>query len=607
MRNKFTTILAALAMATVPLQGVADNFNVGYCFGEKPDAYSIRYADKNVEVSAAIYVTPEYAATIKGAKISDIRLAMYNRVGCTGLNVWVREALDGENLASASETKTTNLTKGWNKYTLDAPYTVGDKGFYLGYTYSQKSTSNFMEVIPGASANSLFVKAPNADWADMSSEGVLCIEGIAEGSLPACSPQLITGNASKTTAVVSPLVEGNIRIGNQGSTTLKGLTVKVGPEGYNNVDIHIDCNLEPGKSAEYPYSMNVDLSRLQGNMLDMKAQIISVDEGEDANLADNSANIGNVRVYTKTYKRHVLIEEFTTEQCGNCPGAAGALHAWLSLPGNTDVEAICHHVGYYTDKFTLPDEENLCGLYNLPAYGGTWAPAFCFDRAAYDSGSGYMAPVVDPGDVGFQYWDEFFESRVNDRRKAYSEAQVVVDFENPGEHDHSLDVTVTIERADENVLNEFPICTIYLIEDNVATTTQSYGGDNYKQQHLTRAYNGAWGEAVEWDGTTATLNHTFTILGNYKRDDLRVVAVLSKFEPQTYRGYTVPKDIEDVAVENVGYRTFTGETGVKGIESEATQLSVKGIYDAQGNLRQGLSNGLNIIVYSDGSSRKVIL
>ena len=78
------------------------------------------------------------------------------------------------------------------------------------------------------------------------------------------------------------------------------------------------------------------------------------------------------------FERKVFLEEFTTENCNNCPAASVKLHNILELPEYEGrLIAVCHHVGFETDWLTLPEEKDYLWLYNAE---GKFAPGLMIDR-----------------------------------------------------------------------------------------------------------------------------------------------------------------------------------------------------------------------------------
>lgn len=77
---------------------------------------------------------------------------------------------------------------------------------------------------------------------------------------------------------------------------------------------HFDRQLNYGESASASFSVNgSDLSPDIAHSLSVEA----VCENDDR--TDNNIRTLKIGTYTTSIERRVLIEEFTTEQCPNCP------------------------------------------------------------------------------------------------------------------------------------------------------------------------------------------------------------------------------------------------------------------------------------------------
>lgn len=74
---------------------------------------------------------------------------------------------------------------------------------------------------------------------------------------------------------------------------------------------------------------------------------------------------GSFEVVTHDFTRNIIIEEFTTEQCPNCPRVAAYINDALES-GQYDgrVFVACHHSGYYTDWLTASFATEYLWFYN---------------------------------------------------------------------------------------------------------------------------------------------------------------------------------------------------------------------------------------------------
>ena len=112
----------------------------------------------------------------------------------------------------------------------------------------------------------------------------------------------------------------------------------------------------------------------------------------DDKTADNKSK-KSLRVYTETTPRNcVLIEQFTGQDCPNCPG--GAKQMTTSIEGMNNPEKavwVAHHT-YYTDDFSLNESAVIAS-----ALSANFAPACNLNRIPRDYGKGTEELIWHPG------------------------------------------------------------------------------------------------------------------------------------------------------------------------------------------------------------------
>ncbi len=87
---------------------------------------------------------------------------------------------------------------------------------------------------------------------------------------------------------------------------------------------------------------------------------------------------------SKTVDRTILIEKFTGQDCGFCPGGEQSIQA--AIKGHEDrVARIDHHAGYYPDIFTISESEDITS-----DFGVTGAPS-CMVNRRYEESQGAVA------------------------------------------------------------------------------------------------------------------------------------------------------------------------------------------------------------------------
>lgn len=283
------------------------------------------------------------------------------------------------------------------------------------------------------------------------------------------------------------------------------------------------------------------------------------------------------------YDRTVLVEEFTTEMCSNCPAATEKLHRVLANPAYAGrVVAVCHHTGFMEDWLTLPDDNDYLWLYNTT--GGTYAPAMMIDRV----------PTFEETSAVFGLslrTEEELTAEIDKRLATPSPIKVNVTA-SVGD-DNRLTVDVSGERTAETQKNAK--ITVYVVENNVEGDFQSGYGKGYIHQHVTRAINKTWGESIKWSGTKYAYQCTFELDDAWKRADMEVVAVINR---------DVPSNVLQCEVINSATVPLV-QSGISDVKTE--KASVTACYDMQGRrLDKCPARGCYIMVYTDGTAKKVL-
>lgn len=228
--------------------------------------------------------------------------------------------------------------------------------------------------------------------------------------------------------------------------------------------------------------------------------------------------------------KKVLVEEFTTMNCPNCPAGAESLHKVLADPEFAEnTIAVCHHSGYYTDKFTKPCDNAMLWFFTYSG-GGTFAPAMMYDRADLFSSADYR--IVNSVSL----------SRIKSsvRKRLAEPATTSIDILTAyDEETGKLKITVTAHDHGCALLN--PRLSLYLTEDEIAGT-QSGASGTYYHQHVIRQYNSNWGEPIAWTDGKFTVEYEYAIDSSWKMENMKVVALVSNYNKD---------DKFDCAVDNV--------------------------------------------------------
>ena len=225
----------------------------------------------------------------------------------------------------------------------------------------------------------------------------------------------------------------------------------------------------------------------------------------------------------QAFTRKVLLEQFTTAQCGYCP--AGAERLLSATDGLNNFVWIRYHAGFGTDDLTNEIAEAMTRFYG----GGTFAPAMMLDRSHFDQSR--PGPVMSIG-------------QVSDIRQYVTQAKSVKTYCKVQAPEVDYDVatrtlvcTVTGRFSDE-VYGDSTRLQVLFIEDSIYMSQSDYGVGHYVNYcHLgvvRDTLTPLWGTAIEVStDANHTFSHTFTytIPDDYVYKNCKVVAVVYNYDP----------------------------------------------------------------------------
>lgn len=199
----------------------------------------------------------------------------------------------------------------------------------------------------------------------------------------------------------------------------------------------------------------------------------------------------------QTYTRKILLEQFTTVNCGWCPPGADRITSAIGTA--TNIIWIKHHAGFGEDFLTNDIHRELLALYG----GSTFAPAMSVDRTRFNEED--AGPV---GSVG----------QVSAIRTLFASAKQVATYckviapeitYNPSTRRVSGQVRV---RFGDEIWDANTRITVFLIEDSIVGNQNDYtdhgNWTNYVHMGTVRAaLTGIWGDNLEVDAQERTAVH----------------------------------------------------------------------------------------------------
>ncbi|MDE5877771.1 MAG: Omp28-related outer membrane protein [Muribaculaceae bacterium] len=567
-------------------------YPIGYCNGQMSTSSTVKYNVRETTLSTALYIPASYARTVEGNRIESLRVAICSTHNVDSLRVWVRTALDGPDLASGTAAAG-SYVQGWNTINLDIPYDIpeGTEGFYMGYSYYQKAKSGAISSLPESRPEALWVQCgTDGEWTDRSDEGTLCIEGMVFGDrLPRLNLQLLNVTTDKVYIISNATLSGVAEVRNIATQTVTGFELEAVIDGTDTPCItHVDCELPYGATQRIAFRMYPAITTSDPGEVEAQFMITTLDEGNDEDPTDNGYET-SFRVLEHAYPRTVLVEEFTTENCPNCPRVSNYLHQLTDDPAYRGrFETVCHHSGYHYDLLTTPFDIEYEWFYN--DNGGTYAPGIMVDRCLYNDNSAVFCPS------SVEQLSETIDNRLAE--PALVSVNVDADYLSVTEEKNILQITVSGERCQPDVLSDGTgHITVYLVENNIAALHQAGAGNDYVHQHVNRTVNATWGEPISWNDDCFSYVWQCEIDPSWKKSDLQVIAVIGTYLSDDPTGCTV----ENVAScqPEVSY--------VDSIINDYHTSKIAKVYTPDGYLIPLPMKGLNIIRYTDGTVRKVYL
>ena len=474
---------------------------------------------KDDTVGAAILVSADELQNKIGAELTHLSVYHIGSTAPKYLKLFVTHNLDSVAVYE-KEVDVTIVKEGWNTFALDSSLTLAEGPVYLGYYFASSVGASYA-VANGSTVSSFVKKGVNADWS--STKGVAVYGTIVGDNLPAYDIVLSSAVESIDVEMNKP-VDFSFFVENVAADTIK--------------TIEFECDYGNGKKEtkiidiEIPY-LGADSIVYEGAVFDeiggydVRFTITKLN-GNDDLVPENNTHVVKVNVVERIVKRKVLLEIFSTENCTNCP------------QGHEVIE-VGHHVGFYTDQWTVPADTIYTNFY-YAAIVTTFAPAGMIDRTLFSKADGHKNPYQG-GDscvvfdvTGADVWNML---DVQLARPAYAWIDLVTDF-------NEEDSILTIKTSGKSVieLGGEPRLTIYVTEDNLASERQA--GWNSEQrgpyyQHNVNRYiaTDVWGDQV-------TLNEGFEkeykvkVQPNWSVDNLNVVAFVHNYStrPNVKERYT---------------------------------------------------------------------
>lgn len=345
-----------------------------YCDVQSNEVGGVGINGGGFTLFAAVQFSASTLQTYVGKSISVA--AIYTGDVISDASVYVLKGDDINKADKVCEMKVANLIPGWNYVKLDTPIAIdGSEALAVGYSFYD--VGNMPVAFDGKRANS------GANFLAIEGQGGYEVADSSWGNL--MMRALVGGDDSQLGYSVVPdfaglgkyLPKGNTEIAlNLTNNSFMPITDVIINFSVNGNLKEIPVTFNPAISANSTVAYILDEIALDGDAT-LEASVVKVN-GKD-NITANKL-VKQVVAYDPegVVERTILIEKFTGQNCGYCPG--GEANIQLAIKGmEARVARIDHHYGFGTDIFTIEESQRIGNFYGVNS-----APNCMMNRMARD-------------------------------------------------------------------------------------------------------------------------------------------------------------------------------------------------------------------------------
>lgn len=367
--------IMALGVVMTPGAFSQEGLLFGYCGDYSSSMGAINANTK--QVGAAIEIPAEQAQQWAGNQVISMNIG-YGYSSVNEVTIFVTEDLNGEPVYT--QEATIPVMGGWNTITLDTPYNITDKGFFVGYT----TKVNTMEDSP-IGIDDIKSSEPYGAWADLYGtwQGIGRFYGNVCVKISVAGDNLPQYDIAAVDLKIAPIVEAGkpftayLNIRNNGVKAITEATVsgKLNGVQLSNLTASVPAGILSGYEGEIEVAGLVMDNTGTGNELEI--ELLTVNGNEDETPFDNLA-AATFSCAQETFKRNVVVEEFTGTWCGNCPAGIVAM---AYMRENYGADGFIGIAGHYGDEMQVTSYAPVVEKFGVNGYNEVALPSCVINRA----------------------------------------------------------------------------------------------------------------------------------------------------------------------------------------------------------------------------------
>lgn len=607
--------IMAAAFAGYTFNGYANDGLVTYSANTGTKEVKYFGTAKKESFDVAMLLADKYT---KGKKIETIKVPFPKNAEIGNVKIWLTKKLTLENKKNVADVMTLDATMDDSTaiVKLATPYTIDSDTLYIGYSFDvvelTERTQLPISLINEKGVQGLWTHSSRTyrSWLDKSTYGCSAMQVELSGFN--ANDAYFEGfkDYYNQVNIATPI---NLTLLNRGYNGIKSIdySYSVGDKKVSD-HLTLEAPIPACLNASTEFTVTVPAIEAKGKY----PVTFSIDKvNGEANSEVATAN-STMAIYNKLPKHRPVMEEFTGTWCGNCA------RGWIGLEVMTrlhpDFIALAYHSG---DVMQVIDQKLFLGFdTENPSY-----PMANIDRVYTDIDPYYGADMTPFGiEEIWKKQAEILAPASLETEAAFTpdgkdiKAKAILEFpEDTNDADkYSVEFVLVTDGLhgegqaweQSNYLKEnekgdypFPEADIFFAgsssipnmhyNDVVVATTRLRDG-LIKLPAKVEAE-----KAFTIEGTIAEVD-SIKNMANYPviqdSKNLRIVALLLNEKGEIVNG---------AQAKVTGYET----TGIRNINTNATEADVPAIYNLQGHRLQTMQKGLNIIRTKDGKTKKVML
>lgn len=574
----------------------AGYFKLGLCDYEFDNSSGLGLGNQAAKIHAMAKLSADFVTPYVGAQIAGINVGVCKTVN--NVTVFVRETATGADIASKT---VSSLTAGWNEVIFDAPLALEKKNYYIGYEIPVLPAATYAIGYTEYSAttqDALLLSINDGELTDHTGEfGALAVQMLLTGSEDMFGNIVhIVNVAIPGNVEINSVIDVPVKVRNAGTNDVSNIEITYSLGTNTPVQETFDVEMTAGSAAKTVTLKDVTIN-MSGNFNVTVTKVNGVD-------FEGATNTTAVTAYDPALvaERKILLEQFTTEKCGYCPGGAARIKSVIEKPEfKGKVHWVAHHAGFYTDPYTIPESESYMRFYGT---GGTFAPAMMIDRTVL-TGSVPVMGVGSEAEI-----TNYFTQALN----VPTTITVGISQENSIATDRKVKITAQgVDKSGTPPAEDLYV-VIFLLENGITTNSQNGGGAGYVHNNLIRkVMNGAAGTRIEWNGNAYSVTAEATLPEAWNAENMDVVAFVAKnyMNPinnaqvlnaeKTKLSMTSATAIDNVFGNDIFVYSENGTIVVKGEYTSINVYSIDGKEFRNNNLPKGIyivkveNNGQHIV------------